>query len=212
MALSTSTRSTTTSDRAQIEELTQGYDDKAEYFVDRLARGIATHRRGRSIRDPVIVRMSDFKTNEYADLIGGARLRAARGEPDARLARRLRYYSRRLPRRLRAGVPGDHAGARRDRPRQHHRDDPVLPHAGGGRPGARRSWPSTAWSAARTACEVYVMCEIPSNVILADAVRRALRRLLDRPQRPDPAGARRRPRLRRGWRDLFDERNEAVKR
>jgi magnesium-transporting ATPase (P-type) len=39
------------------------------------------------------------------------------------------------------------------------------------------------------------MCEIPSNVILAVRIRRALRRVLDRQQRPDPARARRRPRL-----------------
>ena len=45
--------------------------------------------------------------------------------------------------------------------------------------------------------EVYVMCEIPSNVILAERVRRDLRRLLDRLERPDPAHPRRRPRLAR---------------
>ena len=50
--------------------------------------------------------------------------------------------------------------------------------------------------------EVYVMCEIPSNVILAKALRRALRRLLDRLQRSDPADARRRPRLRRARRPV----------
>ncbi len=56
---------------AQIDQLTEGYTDKTEYFVDRLAMGLgriaaALHPK------PVIVRMSDFKTNEYAELIGGA--------------------------------------------------------------------------------------------------------------------------------------------
>jgi pyruvate, water dikinase len=53
-----------------IAELTQGYADKTEYFVDRLARGLARIAAAHYPK-PVIVRMSDFKTNEYANLIGG---------------------------------------------------------------------------------------------------------------------------------------------
>ena len=45
--------------------------------------------RPRSRPNPVIVRMSDFKSNEYANLVGGELLRAGRGEPDDRLPRRL---------------------------------------------------------------------------------------------------------------------------
>ncbi|WP_372922315.1 phosphoenolpyruvate synthase [Roseovarius sp.] len=52
--------------RRLITELTKGYDDKCEFFVDTLARGIASIAAARH-PDPVIVRMSDFKTNEYAD-------------------------------------------------------------------------------------------------------------------------------------------------
>jgi pyruvate, water dikinase len=62
--------------RAQIEQLTLGYADKTEYFVDHLARGIAKIAASQ-YPEPVIVRMSDFKTNEYANLIGGAQF-----EPD----------------------------------------------------------------------------------------------------------------------------------
>jgi pyruvate,water dikinase len=57
--------------RDQIEQLTRGYDDKPTYFVDHLAWGIATIAATQH-PDPVIVRLSDFKTNEYANLIGGA--------------------------------------------------------------------------------------------------------------------------------------------
>ena len=53
-----------------IAELTQGYADKTQYFVDRLARGLARIAAAHYPK-PVIVRMSDFKTNEYANLIGG---------------------------------------------------------------------------------------------------------------------------------------------
>ena len=53
-----------------IGEMTRGYDDKTEYFVDRLALGLARIAAAYHPK-PAIVRMSDFKTNEYANLIGG---------------------------------------------------------------------------------------------------------------------------------------------
>jgi pyruvate,water dikinase len=54
-----------------IAQLTGGYADKTEYFVDRLARGLARIAATYHPK-PVIVRTSDFKTNEYANLIGGS--------------------------------------------------------------------------------------------------------------------------------------------
>jgi pyruvate,water dikinase len=57
--------------KESIAALTRGYEDKTEYFVDRLAQGLARIAAAHHPR-PVIVRMSDFKTNEYANLIGGA--------------------------------------------------------------------------------------------------------------------------------------------
>ncbi len=53
-----------------IDDLTQGYKDGAEFFVDRMARGIA-RLAAAQWPNPAIVRLSDFKTNEYAGLIGG---------------------------------------------------------------------------------------------------------------------------------------------
>ena len=88
--------------RRQIEELTAGWPDKAEYFVDHLAGGIATIAASQ-YPEPVVVRLSDFKTNEYAGLIGGTQFEP-RGEPDARVARGLALLQRRLPRGVRAGV------------------------------------------------------------------------------------------------------------
>ena len=74
-------------------------------------------------------------------------------------------------------------------------DDPLLPH-GRGRPArAWRRWPSTAWSAASDGLEVYVMCEIPSNVILAEEFAEIFDGFSIGSQRPDAAHARRRPRL-----------------
>ena len=53
--------------KLEVARLTRGYENKTEFFVDRLAQGIGTSPRPR----PVILRFSDFKTNEYAHLLGG---------------------------------------------------------------------------------------------------------------------------------------------
>jgi pyruvate, water dikinase len=56
--------------KKQIEELTRGYEDKKQYFVDQLSRGMAQIAAAH-YPNPVLIRFSDFKTNEYAELIGG---------------------------------------------------------------------------------------------------------------------------------------------
>jgi pyruvate,water dikinase len=58
-------------ERATIEEMIKGYDSGADFFVERLAEGVGTIAAAFYPR-PVIVRMSDFKTNEYASLVGGS--------------------------------------------------------------------------------------------------------------------------------------------
>jgi len=57
--------------REEIEALTQGYDNKSDCFVDKLAQGVAKIGAAFYPND-VIVRMSDFKSNEYANLVGGS--------------------------------------------------------------------------------------------------------------------------------------------
>ena len=69
-----------TSMRKKIDALTGEYEDLSEYFVDRLALGIASIAASQYPRD-VIVRMSDFKSNEYANLIGGSILNPTRKTP-----------------------------------------------------------------------------------------------------------------------------------
>ena len=56
--------------RAQIDRRIAGYDGPVEYYVDRLVEGVATIAAAFAPK-PVIVRLSDFKSNEYANLIGG---------------------------------------------------------------------------------------------------------------------------------------------
>ncbi|GAA4990037.1 hypothetical protein GCM10025734_16660 [Kitasatospora paranensis] len=67
-------------DRRLLDELTEGYPDGTEYFVERLAQGIARIAASRW-PDPVVVRMSDFKTNEYARLVGGAPFEPVEANP-----------------------------------------------------------------------------------------------------------------------------------
>ncbi|HNP64692.1 MAG TPA: phosphoenolpyruvate synthase [Woeseiaceae bacterium] len=57
--------------KAAVDDQKAGYDDPVEFFVDKLAEGVATIAAAFA-PEPVIVRMSDFKSNEYANLIGGA--------------------------------------------------------------------------------------------------------------------------------------------
>jgi len=58
--------------KKRIDERMTGYSDPVSFYVDRLAEGIATITAAFA-PEPVIVRLSDFKSNEYANLIGGAR-------------------------------------------------------------------------------------------------------------------------------------------
>jgi len=78
--------------RAWIEERTAGYEDRGEYFVERLAWGIGTIAASR-FPDPVIVRTSDFKTNEYAQLIGGRAFEPPEENPMLGWRGASRYYS-----------------------------------------------------------------------------------------------------------------------
>ncbi len=78
--------------RATIDELTRGYDDKVQYFIDKLAEGIAIIGAAFYPND-VIVRFSDFKTNEYANLIGGKQYEPVEENPMIGWRGASRYYS-----------------------------------------------------------------------------------------------------------------------
>ncbi len=78
--------------RSTINQLTKGYDDKPQYFVDKLAEGIALIAAAFHPND-VIIRFSDFKTNEYANLIGGAQFEPKEENPMLGWRGASRYYS-----------------------------------------------------------------------------------------------------------------------
>ncbi len=150
-----------------IAALTEGYQQKADYFVDRLARGLgriaaACH------PHPVIVRMSDFKTNEYANLIGGAAFEPKEENPMLGFRGASRYYSPRY----RDGFALECQAIRRLRDEMGFRNVVVMiPFCRSVREADQvlAVMASNGLRRGDNGLEVYVMCEIPSNVILAKA-------------------------------------------
>ena len=153
--------------RRAIAELTRGYEDRTEYFVDRLARGLARIAAVQHPR-PVIVRTSDFKTNEYASLIGGREFEPAEENPMLGLRGASRYYSPRY----REGFALECRAIRRLREDLGFRNVIVMIPFCRSVAEADRVLAVMAENGLRRAeneLQVYVMCEIPSNVILAGA-------------------------------------------
>lgn len=83
--------------RAQINKLTKGYDDKAQYFIDKLAEGVSMIGAAFYPND-VIIRFSDFRSNEYANLIGGNQFEAEERNPMLGWRGASRYYDEKYKR------------------------------------------------------------------------------------------------------------------
>jgi pyruvate,water dikinase len=77
--------------REEIEQLTRGYRNKSDFFIDKLAQGVAKIGAAFYPND-VIVRMSDFKSNEYANLIGGQYFEMEEENPMIGFRGASRYY------------------------------------------------------------------------------------------------------------------------
>ncbi|MDJ0635784.1 MAG: phosphoenolpyruvate synthase [Xenococcaceae cyanobacterium MO_188.B29] len=151
--------------KQQIRAITQGYKDKKAYFVDQLAQGIAKIAASQ-YPEPVIVRMSDFKTNEYADLIGGKQFEPTEANPMLGFRGASRYYSPRY----REGFALECQAIKRVREviglenviimipfcRRLQEAERVLSVLA--KNGLRRG---------ENGLQVYVMCEVPANVELA---------------------------------------------
>lgn len=150
---------------ARIRELTHGYRDLQEYFVDVLATGIAKIAAPYH-PNPVIVRLSDFKSNEYAHLIGGGSFEAAEENPMLGFRGASRYYNERY----REGFALECRALKRVRERigfanvivmvpfcrtPEEADLVIQVMAGNGLVRGEEG------------LQLYMMCEIPSNVILA---------------------------------------------
>ncbi|MFG5384395.1 phosphoenolpyruvate synthase [Yoonia sp. R2-816] len=151
--------------REAIEVLTTGYDTKSEYFVDQLSRGLSRIA-AFCYPKPVIVRMSDFKTNEYAELLGGRDFEPHEENPMIGFRGASRYYSPRYRdgfalecqaiARLRNQMGFDNVIMMIPFCRTPEEADQVL--AVMAENGLERG---------KDGLQVYVMCEIPANVVRA---------------------------------------------
>jgi pyruvate,water dikinase len=151
--------------RAEIDRLTRGYADKPQFFVDRLAEGVAQIAAAFYPRD-VIVRLSDFKSNEYAHLVGGSRYEPAEENPMLG----LRGASRYLHPRYRGGFALECRALRAVREEMGLTNVklmvPFCRTAAEGR-GVVEELARHGLVRGENGLELYVMCEIPSNVIRA---------------------------------------------
>ncbi len=154
-------------ERRRIEELTCDWPSKEEYFVDQLARGIAIIAAAQ-YPHPVIVRMSDFKTNEYANLIGGRAFEPAEENPMLGWRGASRYYSDDY----RDGFALECQAIRRVRQAMGFANVVVMIPFCRTPAEADRVLAEMAFNGLRRGVDdlrVYVMAEIPSNILEAEA-------------------------------------------
>ncbi len=153
-------------DRAAIETLISEYDDPKSFFVDRLSRGIAEIAAA-FYPKPVIVRTSDFKSNEYRHMLGGARYEPDEENPMIGYRGASRYYSEGY----REAFEWECCALK------HVRDDMgltnlivMIPFVRTPQEGRNviEIMASQGLIQGENDLRVYAMCEIPANVILAD--------------------------------------------
>jgi len=152
--------------RKKIEALTFGYDDKKEFFVDRLTHGIATIGAAFYPKD-VIVRLSDFKSNEYANLIGGKYFEPTEDNPMIGWRGASRYYDGKY----KEGFALECKALKRVRDEIGLTNVIIMvPFCRTVDEGRRviAEMEANGLKRGENGLKVYAMCEIPSNVILAD--------------------------------------------
>lgn len=152
--------------REKIEQLTAAYPDKTSYFIDRLSQGIATIAAAFYPKQ-VIVRMSDFKTNEYAALLGGKQFEPV--EPNPMLG--FRGASRYCHDLYKDGFKLECAAIKKVRDEMGFTNVKVMiPFCRTVEEGERvlKYMAELGLKRGQNGLEVYVMIEIPSNVIMAE--------------------------------------------
>jgi len=166
MALIHPEQITEEAEKKEIEDLTSGYMNREEYFIEKLAQGIGTITAA-FYPKPVIVRLSDFKTNEYSTLIGGSYFEPGEENPMIGFRGASRYYDDKY----REGFALECGALKRVREdmglanliimvpfcRRVEEGEKVLEEMA--KNGLRRG---------ENGLEVYVMCEIPNNVMMID--------------------------------------------
>ncbi len=194
---------------AELAKLTRGYEDKSQYFIDKLAEGVGTIAAA-FYPQPVIIRFSDFKSNEYAKLLGGSRFEPQEENPMLGWRGACRYYDEQY--RVSFGL--ECQAIRRLRDEMGLTNIIVMvPFCRTPEEGRQvlAQMANHGLVQGENGLQVYVMCELPSNVILAEEFAELfdgfsigsndLTQLTLGLDRDSAAIA-----------QLFDERNQAVKR
>ncbi len=152
--------------KAKIAEITSLYDDKPQYFVDKLAQGI-----GRIAAafypKPVIVRTSDFKSNEYANLLGGRQFEPHEENPMLGWRGAARYYDEGY---REAFALECHAIKRVREEMGLTNVIPMIPFCRTPDEGrlVLAEMAKNGLKQGVNDLQVYVMCELPNNVIMAE--------------------------------------------
>ncbi|MBD2436496.1 phosphoenolpyruvate synthase [Nostoc sp. FACHB-110] len=152
--------------KAEIAEITALYDDKPQYFVDKLAQGIARIAAA-FYPKPVIVRMSDFKSNEYANLLGGKQFEPSEENPMLGWRGAARYYDEGY----KAAFALECQAIKRVRDEMGLTNViPMIPFCRTPDEGrlVLAEMAKNGLKQGFNDLQVYVMCELPSNVILAE--------------------------------------------
>lgn len=149
-----------------IKELTKGYENGTDYFVDKLAEAVSTVAAAFYPKD-VIVRMSDFKSNEYANLIGGKYFEPEEENPMIGFRGASRYYSDFY----RKGFALECEAMKKVRNEMGlHNVKLMIPFCRTVEEGEKviAEMAKNGLTQGENELEIYVMVEIPSNVLLAD--------------------------------------------
>lgn len=152
--------------KEQIEKLTYHYSDKKKYFVDYLSQAVATIACAFYPKE-VIVRMSDFKTNEYAKLIGGQEFEPSEENPMLGFRGAFRYFNEKY----KEGFKLECEAMKKVREEMGLTNVKLMiPFCRTVEEGRRAFALMEEYGLKRgqNSLEIYMMVEIPSNVLLAD--------------------------------------------
>jgi pyruvate,water dikinase len=150
----------------EIDKKSASYEDKREFFIDNLAMGVAKIAAG-FYPNEVIVRFSDFKTNEYANLIGGYRYEPEESNPMIGWRGASRYYDEKFKPAF--GLECEAIKKVRDEMGLTN-VKVMVPFCRTPEEGRQviKAMEEFGLRQGKNGLEVYVMCEIPSNVVLAE--------------------------------------------
>jgi len=152
--------------KAKIAALTALYQDKPQYFVEKLAQGMGMIAAA-FYPKPVIVRMSDFKSNEYANLLGGKQFEPKEENPMLGWRGASRYYDERY----RDAYALECQALKRVREEMGLTNViPMIPFCRTPDEGRKvlAEMALHGLEQGKNGLQVYVMCELPSNVIMAE--------------------------------------------